>query len=80
MLSQEAGSVVKQEGKDNDLVERIRSSAYFQPIHDEIDALLDPSTFIGRAPQQVEEFLREEVEPMLASYPGLGKEIVELKV
>ena len=45
--------MVKLEGKPNDLVERIRSSEYFQPIHAELDALLDPITFIGRAPQQV---------------------------
>lgn len=53
VLSQEAGMVVKEEGKDNDLVERIRSCKYFAPIHDQLDKLLDASTFIGRAPEQV---------------------------
>lgn len=53
MLSQEAARVVKMEGGDNDLIERIRRSEYFKPIHAELGALLDPSTFVGRAPQQV---------------------------
>ena len=68
VLSHQAAAVVKQEGGDNDLIERIRSSAYFAPIHDQLDALLDPSTFTGRAPQQVARFMREEVEPALAPY------------
>jgi len=80
VLSQEAGNVVKQEGKDNDLVQRIASSQYFQPIHDQLEEMLDPSTFIGRAPEQVEEFLQEEVQPVLSKYPGLVNCNVELKV
>lgn len=44
---------MKQEGGENDLVERIKASPYFSPIHNQIDDLLDPATFIGRAPQQV---------------------------
>ena len=53
LLSQQAGEVVKVEGKDNDLIDRIRSSEYFAPIHSRLDSLMDPATFIGRAPQQV---------------------------
>ena len=53
MLSQEAGAQVKQHGRDNDLVERIRASDYFAPVHSKLEKLLDPLTFIGRAPQQV---------------------------
>ncbi|XP_054718902.1 adenylosuccinate lyase-like [Uloborus diversus] len=68
VLSQQAADVVKKEGKDNDLVERIRQSPYFAPILDQLDSLLDPSTFIGRAPQQVTEFLEEEVYPALEAY------------
>lgn len=52
-MSQEAGAVVKQEGLENDLLERIRKNDYFAPIHDQLDCLLDPVMFIGRAPQQV---------------------------
>lgn len=69
-LSHEAGAKVKQEGKENDLVERIKASSYFAPIHSQIDSLLDPATFIGRAPQQVKEFLENEVDPVLKKYEG----------
>ena len=53
VLSQEAGAQVKQHGKNNDLVERISASEYFTPVHGNLNKLLDPSAFIGRAPQQV---------------------------
>ena len=79
VLSHQAGSVVKNDGKDNDLMERIKQDPYFKPILSDLDALLEPSTFIGRAPQQVEDLIREEVEPVLKKYPKLeGKS--ELKV
>ncbi|CAI9556975.1 unnamed protein product, partial [Staurois parvus] len=53
VLSQQAAAVVKQEGGDNDLTNRIRSDPYFAPIHTQLDQLLDPKSFVGRAPQQV---------------------------
>lgn len=53
VLSQQAAAVVKQEGGDNDLIERILADAYFSPIHSQLDRLLDPSSFTGRASQQV---------------------------
>ncbi|XP_078347217.1 adenylosuccinate lyase-like [Oculina patagonica] len=65
VLSQESGAVVKEQGGDNDLVERIKSCEYFAPIHSQLDAILDASTFIGRAPQQVSKFIKEEVQPAL---------------
>jgi adenylosuccinate lyase len=52
-LSQEAAAVVKEHGGENDLVARVRSSSYFSPIHSQLDKLMNPKTFIGRAPQQV---------------------------
>lgn len=68
VLSQQAAAVVKQEGGDNDLIERIRADAYFSPIHSQLEQLLDPSSFTGRAPQQVHRFLEEEVYPLLKPY------------
>jgi len=65
VLSHEAAHQVKQLGLDNDLIERVRGDSYFEPIKDELDALLDPGSFIGRAPQQVEKFLEEWVMPAL---------------
>ena len=48
---------MKEQGGDNDLVDRIRSCDYFAPIHSKLDTILDASTFIGRAPQQVSKAL-----------------------
>ncbi|CAL1678695.1 unnamed protein product [Lasius platythorax] len=80
VLSQEAGAQVKQHGLDNDLVDRIRRDPYFLPILPQLDALLDPTTFVGRAPEQVVEFLEEEVYPVLENYEGLDSETVELNI
>ena len=70
VLSHQAGQTVKREGKENDLVERIRREPFFAPIVDELtdEKLLNPKDFIGRAPQQVERFVREEVEPAIEPY------------
>ncbi|KAI9658716.1 MAG: adenylosuccinase ade13 [Bathelium mastoideum] len=68
VLAQDAGRVVKEEGKPNDLVERMKGDKFFAPIWDEMDVLLDPATFTGRAPQQVERFVREEVARALVPY------------
>jgi len=68
VLSHQAAAVVKQEGKPNDLIERIRGDPFFAPIHGDLERLMDPSTFIGRAPQQVRKFLKAEVEPALQPY------------
>ena len=80
MLSHQAGEVVKVQGKDNDLIQRIKDCQYFSPIHDKIDDLMDPKTFIGRAPEQVTEFLTEEVEPVLQRYQGKLEGSVSLSV
>ena len=70
VLSHQAGAVVKQEGKANDLVERIRKEKFFEPVWSELteNDLLNPAKFIGRSPEQVDEFVEEEVEPALVSY------------
>ena len=80
VLSHQAGDVVKCQGKDNDLIERIKTCDYFAPIHDKIDQLMDPSTFIGRAPEQVTEFLHAEVAPVLVRYEGQLEGKVTLSV
>ncbi|KAG4305252.1 hypothetical protein PORY_001422 [Pneumocystis oryctolagi] len=67
ILSKEVSRIMKEEGKENDLITRIRNDRYFEPIWAELDVLLDPHTFIGRAPEQTETFLNTEV--MLALEP-----------
>lgn len=64
----EAGRVVKEEGKPNDLMQRIVADGSFGIEEEEIALLLDPVKYIGRAPQQVEEYLAHEVQPMLAIF------------
>ncbi|XP_072402091.1 adenylosuccinate lyase [Diabrotica undecimpunctata] len=68
VLSHEAGAQVKQFGKDNDFLDRVRADTYFKPIVAELESLLDPSTYIGRASEQVTEFLNDEVNPILSKH------------
>jgi adenylosuccinate lyase len=65
VLSHEAGKVVKEQGGDNDLIQRVRADKFFEPIWDQLDSLLDPKSFVGRAPEQVVAFVRDWVEPAL---------------
>lgn len=66
VLSHEAGHQVKGLGLENDLLDRVRADPYFEPIIADLDSLLDPASFIGRAPEQVDSFLKNWVEPALA--------------
>jgi len=68
ILSHEASSQVKQHGKKNDLIERIKFDSYFNPIINQLDLLMDPKSFTGRAAQQVVEFYDEEIKPLLERY------------
>ena len=70
VLSHEAGVQVKQHGQPNDLIERIQRDEFFTPILGDLDSLLSPQTYIGRAPQQVEKFTSEdgEVDTALKAY------------
>jgi adenylosuccinate lyase len=48
VLSHQAGSVVKNEGRPNDLVSRIKSTAFFRPIWSELDEMMKAELYIGR--------------------------------
>ena len=63
--SMEASKMVKQFGKDNDLIERIKKDSAFAAINDKIDSILDPKNFIGRSKEQTIEFIEQEIEPIL---------------
>ncbi|KAJ3314165.1 adenylosuccinase ade13 [Boothiomyces sp. JEL0838] len=83
VLSHQAARQVKELGKQNDLIERVKNTPYFQPIVGQLDALLDPKTFTGRAPQQVDRFLKSEVEPALLPFKDIlekGLKKVDLNV
>ena len=64
-LSWQAAAVVKQEGGENDLIERIAKEPMFSMSLDELKAVLDPKKYVGRAPQQVEEYINDYVKPLL---------------
>jgi adenylosuccinate lyase len=63
--SQAAAARVKQEGGENDLLDRLAADPAIGMTREEINAVLDLSEFIGRAPDQVVEFMTEEVQPVL---------------
>ncbi len=63
--SMEASKMVKQYGKDNDLIDRIKKDKAFSAINDKIDSILDPKNFIGRAKEQTIEFINEIIQPIL---------------
>lgn len=56
VLSHQAGAVVKQEGKPNDLVERIKANEFFKPIWGELDGMLKAELYTGRSSQIVEKY------------------------
>lgn len=80
-MSLEAGRVVKEEGGENNLLQLIAQNPMFGMTLEEISAHMDPSLYIGRCPQQVEEFLRDDIQPVLDKYAdALNAEAVELTV
>lgn len=69
--SMQAGKQVKVEGKDNDLIARIKADKAFANIVDEIDETIDAKLFIGRCEEQVNEFLNDFINPVLKKYSKL---------
>ena len=76
--SMAAGKVVKEEGKENDLLERIAADPAFNMTMDQLQAIMKPENFVGRAPVQTEEYITEYVQPILdenAEILGMTAEI-----
>lgn len=76
--SQAAAARVKSEGAANDLLDRLRGEAMFKDV--DLDAALEPHLFIGRAPQQVDVFLEQIVEPIRKRYAEALNHDPQLKV
>ncbi len=71
--SMEAGRHVKEEGKPNDLIDLIAADPKFGMTKEQIMEVMDPKNFVGRAPQQTEEFFKEYIDPILeANKDDLG--------
>ncbi len=68
--SHAAAAAVKLEGKPNDLIDRIADDPDFPITREEIESQLDPVKYVGRAPQQVTEFLRDVAAPITERYKG----------
>jgi adenylosuccinate lyase len=80
MASMEAGKRVKSEGLDNDLLGRLAEDSNVPLTRAEIDALLEPSKFVGRAPEQVTDFISGEVQPVLDKHKDEIGLDVDIKV
>ena len=63
--SMAAGKVVKEEGKENDLLERIANDEMFGMNMEQLEAIMHPNKFVGRAPQQTEEYFHDFISPIL---------------
>ncbi len=70
VLSMQAGKNVKEEGKENNLIELIKADKLFAPVHAKLDQILDAKKFIGRAPSQTVEFIENEIQPILDDNSG----------
>jgi len=77
--SMAAAQRVKSEGLNNDLIERIAQDSAFGLDISELNEVLNPRNYIGRSPEQVEEFIRDYVQPVLEANP-VDEIQVDLKV
>ena len=78
--SMEASKNVKAEGKENNLIELIKADDMFAAVKDRLDGILNEKNFIGRSPEQVEEFLSAEIDPILEKHKDLLGESGEVRV
>jgi adenylosuccinate lyase len=76
--SQAAAAEVKQRGKPNDLLERLKTDSAFAGV--DLTAAVDPAKLTGRSAEQVDEFLAEVVEPIRERYAGKKAAAGELRV
>lgn len=73
--SMEAGKVVKMEGKPNDLLQRIANDTMFGLTMEELESIMIPQNFVGIAPEQTEDYIKNFVQPVLEK----NKELLEKK-
>lgn len=80
VLSMEAGKHVKVEGLENNLIELIKQDVMFAAVRDKLDDILDARNFIGRAPMQTVEFIRDEIDPILRKHQALLGEQGDVRI
>ena len=76
--AQEAAAQVKQQGRPNDLMDRLRADQAFE--HVDLNAALDPRLYVGRCPEQVDEFVADIVTPIRRRYREALNQNIELHV
>jgi adenylosuccinate lyase len=75
-----AARAIKDGAEHNDLLDRIAADSAFGITREELESTMDPSRFVGRAPEQVDEFLVEVVEPLLADSSAEESVLEEVRV
>ena len=78
--SMAASRIVKEEGGENDLLSRIAEDPLFGVTLPELEAIMEPSRYVGCAPMQTEDFLQEQVNPVLERYSDIPEETPEISV
>lgn len=78
--SMAASKVIKEEGGENDLLERIAADEAFGVTLEDLEKILQPEKYTGRAKEQTEDFLKEEVAPVLEKYAAIEDENPEINV
>lgn len=78
--SMAASKVIKEEGGENDLLERIAADEAFGVTLEDLEKILQPEKYTGRAKEQTEDFLREEIAPVLERYKEVRDEKPEINV
>ena len=76
--SQQAAQRVKVDAEPNDLLERLAGDEAFAGV--DLDAAMEPLAFVGRSPEQVDEFIREQIDPIRERYRGGKPPTAEVKV
>ena len=78
--AQAAARVVKEDGGENDMIDRVCADPAFQVTREEIEKTLRPERYTGRSEAQVDEYLAEVIRPLLQAHAGELGERQELKV
>ncbi|RGR24257.1 adenylosuccinate lyase [Ruminococcus bromii] len=78
--SMAASKVIKEEGGENDLLERIAADEAFGVTLEELEHILKPENYTGRAKEQTEDFLNECIKPVLEKYADVESDKPEINV
>lgn len=78
--SMAASRVIKEEGGENDLLERIAADPAFGVTLEQLHAIISPEKYVGRAPQQTEDFINNEVKNALKPYENMDNYKAEINV